>query len=94
MVTIKSINPVQHNGGEWVVRARLSDGTERCKGIGSRYTMHQAEACATAPGSPRAGHPASALDEDREPNMAAGGSSEGMPSCWVESADSFSAKSR
>lgn len=56
--------------------------------------MHQAQACASAPGAPRAGHPASALDEDREPNMAAGGSSEGMPSCWVESAGgSFRPKS-
>lgn len=82
MLTIKSIMPVQL-GSEWVVRARMSDNAERFKGVGAGYTKHQAQACALAPGAPRAGQSAEALDEDREPNMAAGGSSEGMPSCWT-----------
>lgn len=83
METIKSVTTVLLNGKEWVVRARLSGGSERFKGIGAGYSKAQAQACASAPGAPRASQPASDLDDDREPNMANFGSSSGMPSCWV-----------
>ena len=90
METIKSVTTVLLNGKEWVVRARLSSGSERFKGVGAGYTKAQAQACASAPGAPRAAQPASELDNDREPDMANFGSTTGMPSCWVSLPDTAS----
>lgn len=83
METIKSISTVLMNGKEWVVRARLSDGSEKFKGIGASYTQAQVQACSVASGAPRVGQSATALDDDREPNMSNFGSTAGMPSCWA-----------
>lgn len=42
--TIKSITTVQQrHGGEWVVRVRMQDGSEKFLGVGAGYTMHQAQ---------------------------------------------------
>ena len=42
MNTIKSVMPVLRSN-EWQVRIRMASGAEAFKGLGARYTMHQAQ---------------------------------------------------
>lgn len=55
--------------GDWVVRARLTDGQEWYKGIGYGWTLARAAKMAAAPHAPKVGQPADVLDQDKDDSI-------------------------